>query len=178
MIRMIGLALAVVATVSDAPERLVTAMPAGFVAAFSDHRGQMTIEERIPRGETVERWSRMVTVQRFAGGAQIGSHGLLDRIADGLKQGCSGSATTPVNDVMIDGRTVSMMRADCPRNPETGKPEVFFAKVFTGATDLYSVQFAFRSIPSPAEAVVAQTYLDAAALCPGDAKACSENQAE
>lgn len=161
---------------APAGERLMAATPTGFVSAFSAQQGQMTIEERIPRGETVEHWSRMITVQRFAGIAQLGSRHLLERIADGLKQACPDGAATPIGDSVIDGRTVSTMRADCPLNPQTGKPETFFAKVFTGATDLYSVQFAFRSTPGAADIAAAQAYLSSVALCPGAAKACSENR--
>ena len=173
MIRAIAAMMAVQAATVVLPERLEAPTPPGFVTGYDAHNTQIAITERIPRGETVEQWSRMITVQRFTGIARVGGHGFLDRLANGVKRSCQGASTTPIVDSVADGRAVASMRADCPLNSATGKAEVFFVTVFTGAADIHSVQYAFRSVPTAKDAAVAEAYLDSIALCPGSAKACA-----
>ncbi|MES2096168.1 MAG: hypothetical protein V4459_05365 [Pseudomonadota bacterium] len=154
-------------------ERLVAPVPAGFVVGYSVARGTMAIEERVPKGESVELWSRMITVQRFTGGARFGARMLLDRIKASLPGGCPGGTTSGVVESTIDQRTYASMRADCPLNPATGKPETFFARTVVGADDLYSVQYAYRAVPSNAESMTAEAYLAGIRLCPGADRACA-----
>jgi hypothetical protein len=170
MMRTMLAALGLIAAGSG--ERIVAPMPAGFVVGYSAAQGAASIEERVPKGETVERWTRMITVQRF-GGAPVSARGLLDNIAGSLGKGCPGGTTSAIVEATVDGRRYASMRADCPRNPGTGKPETFFSRTVTGADALYSVQYAFRSVPTGAQVAEAEAYLAAVRLCPGAGRACA-----
>lgn len=171
MVRAMLAAAALIATGAD--ERIVAPMPPGYVVGYTAAQGSIAIEERVPRGETVERWTRMITLQRFTGGARFGARLLLDRIASSFGSGCPGGTTSAVVESGVDGRHYASMRADCPLNPVTGKPETFFARTVIGTDDLYSVQYAFRAVPTEAESSTAESYLASVRLCPGADSACT-----
>ena len=93
----IGLGLAALAAASiagaQAPSEWLGQAPLPeLVIGFQRAEARGMIVERIPPGETVEQWSRMVTVQRFAG--VIARGGTLDEwrghFLDGLRTGCPG----------------------------------------------------------------------------------------
>jgi hypothetical protein len=153
-------------TVTD--EDVSAPTPRGFVSAYNAEQGGMRIEERVPKGETVDRWTRMITVQRMRGGAQVGGPALLAKLSSLFSQSCLGSIASPV---ATAGDSASI-RIDCPLNQETGKPETMFARAFTGMSDLLLVQYAFRSVPTPAQANEAQSYLATVVRCGGTAPAC------
>lgn len=137
-------------------ERLVRPPLAGFVTGYDAKTNGSSMLEQIPAGETVDRWTRMVTTQRFAGLAgKTDARLFLTNLGASVVGACPGAKTSPVT---MHGVT-AMMRADCPRNPQTGKPETFWAEAMMGASDLHVVQVAYRRVPSNADAQWAQAYL-------------------
>jgi hypothetical protein len=146
------------------PEALDAPMPAGFKVGFADARDGQTMEERIPAVETVDVWTRMITVQRFAGLARVGPRALLERLGALMIGACPGAAAEPVANGNDSGRPTASLRVNCPLNPATGKPETMFARAFQGSSDIHLVQYAYRAIPSAGEAEVATGYLNAVRL--------------
>jgi hypothetical protein len=122
------------------------------------------IVEWVPRGETVQRWTRMVTVQRFAG---LGPRFQLwaDRFASGIMQSCPGAAVTGPTYSQIQGHEQAEFRVDCPRNPETGQPETFLLLAIAGTADLHVAQVAYRHVPDAEETRWAQRQLASVTLC-------------
>jgi len=124
------------------------------------------IVERVPPGETVERWTRMVTNQRFAG--QLAG-GTLDQwvvnYLAGMGRDCPGYRVTPRTRLQIEGRPAVEFRLDCPRNPATGLPETFFMRAIGSGDVLHLAHVAFRSVPSAAEAAWARQHLATVTLC-------------
>ena len=172
MIRL-GLALGVAACPATAAvaqtqaERLVQAPLPELVVGFEREEGGSLIVERIPPGETVEAWSRMATTQRFAGVIARGIS--LDIWADhffaGLGSSCPGYRASRPRYFDAGGYPAVEFRADCPRNPATGRPETFLLRAFAGASDLHVVQVAFRHVPTSGEVEWAQAHLATAMLC-------------
>jgi hypothetical protein len=135
----------------------------GFVVGYEVARDGNSIVEQIPRGETVERWTRMVTTQRFAGVAgRTDGNGFLQLMLDSLQKGCPGAKVTYRR---TSGKT-AQMRIDCPLNPATGLPETFFAKGMPGARDMHVAQVAFRRVPTAADVAWAERYLTSIQLKP------------
>lgn len=146
-----------------AAETLARPPAPGFEIGYQAARNGNLIVEQVPKGETVEEWSRMITTQRFAGiGSRVDGNGFLQKMLDGLQQGCPGAKVTYRR---ASGKT-AQMRVDCPFNPATGKPEVFFAKAMAGASDMHVAQVAFRRLPSPADVTWAEHYLASVKLNP------------
>jgi len=135
----------------------------GFQIGYQAARDGNMIVEQVPKGETVEDWSRMITTQRFAGVAQrVDGNGFLQTMIAGLQQGCPGAKVAYRR---ASGKT-AQMRVDCPLNPATGKPEIFFAKAMPGASDMHVAQVAFRRVPSAADVAWAERYLAGVKLKP------------
>ena len=135
----------------------------GFVAGYEVAKNGNYILEQVPAGENVEKWTRMVTTQRFAGVAQsTDANGFLQLMINGLAEGCPGAKVVYRRP---SGRT-AQMRLDCPLNPKTGLPETFFAKAMSGASDMHVAQVAFRSVPKAADVAWAEKYLASVSLKP------------
>ena len=138
----------------------------GFVVGFDKANAEQSIVERIPAGETVERWSRMLTSQRFVGRARDpGPQGLLANIEGLLANSCPAGSTTEIVAMTVSGRPAARMRSDCPRNPQTGLPETFFIVAFAGTSDLFVEQVAVRRVPTDADVAFATTDLQQVRLC-------------
>lgn len=139
----------------------------GLVIAYHRAGQGSLIIERLPRGETVRRWTRMVTNQRFAG--EIAAGGTVDRWHAGfirnLSRSCPGFRASVPARLRIEGRPALEMRGVCPRNPATGQPETFFLRAIAGRTDLHLAQIAFHSVPSAAETAWARGHLASVTLC-------------
>lgn len=157
-----------------APSEWSMRLPAaGFVVGFDRANDQQSIVERIPSGESVERWTRMLTSQRFMGrGQDPGPRGLLLNMQGLMKEACPGGSTTAITAMAVSGRPAARMRADCPLNPQTGLPETYFIVAFSGSGgDLFAEQVAFRRVPTNADVQFATSTLQQVSLCKAGSKA-------
>ena len=166
----VAIAVCVLLTLAAAPlpagERLVLAPLAGFALGYRVERDGNLIEERVPTGETVERWTRMVTIQRFAGAAaRADAATYLGMIRASLPRDCPGGTTSAIRALTVSGRRAAQLRADCPRNPQTGLPETFEILAIEGASDMHVAQVAFRRVPSAADLAWSERQLASVALC-------------
>src|SRR3712207_2429941 len=127
----IGLVLA--AAQAPAQDWLGHASLPGFVEAHRVEAANGMIVEWVPQGESVERWTRMVTIQRFSGAAQrLRPQDLLNNMIAGLRSGCPGARTSDVQRLTVSGRAAARFRADCPLNPSTRLPETFTVLAVAG----------------------------------------------
>jgi len=139
-----------------AAELLATPPLPGFVVGYEVARDGNSIVEQVPQGETVHKWTRMVTVQQFAGVAQrVDGNGFLKLMLDGLQGSCPGATIA----YRRPAGKFAQTRVDCPFNPATGLPETFFAKAMPGASDMHITQVAFRRVPSAEDVAWAEAYL-------------------
>ena len=143
------------------PESLDAPTPPGFVVGHEQSNGAQSIKESVPKGESVQDWSRMVTVQHFSGLAAVGPRVILDRLGQLMTQACPGATLSAVGDAPNGNHAGGSLRVDCPSNSATVKPETMFARAIAGDTTLYLVQYAFRSVPDLAAVRDAENYLSA-----------------
>lgn len=144
-------------------ERLVWPVAQGFVVAHHQETAQVSIEEQVPKGETVENWTRMITQLRRG---PVDPMQFAIGMASSWRQACTGAKAS---DPVAGPRGVDI-RIDCPRNPQTGKPETMFQRTVAGEGRLYILQVAFRSTPDAKQAVWAKAQLDRATLCRAESK--------
>ena len=143
----------------------------GFVVGFEKANAEQSIVERVPAGESVERWTRMLTSQRFIGrAADPGPRQLLVNIQNLMENACPGGSTSDIVTMTISGRPAARMRSDCPLNPQTGLPETFFIIAFAGTDDLFAEQVAFRRVPTAADITFGSQDLQAVRLCTAASK--------
>ena len=142
----------------------------GLELGFEEARGGSYIREWVPRGETVQAWTRMVTLQRFAGFFANG--GTLQSWAGAFTSSLRGGCPAARLEGPAFRGTEVELRVDCPRNPATGRPETFMLRGMAGRRDLHIVQAAMRRAPSPADLVWARGVVAGATYCaPGSAVA-------
>lgn len=163
-----GIAMCLAAPALSQPAEWLGQAPLdGLVIAHQLARDGSMIVERIPPGESVQRWTRMATTQRFAGVIARGSS--LDEwyghFMGGLANGCPGYRSAPPARLQIAGRPALAFRVDCPRNPATGLPETFLLRAIAGGSDLHVTQVAFRRVPSATDIAWASGHLDSVTLC-------------
>jgi hypothetical protein len=160
------------ALAQPADERLAAPALPGFTVGYQAANAAQSIREEVPRGETVERWTRMVTTQRFTGLAARTTPGAYARtIADSVPRACPGAAISPVSGLMVSGRPSVRFQVDCPRN-QNGQAETFILLAIAAQSDMHVKQVAFRGAKSAADLGWARNYLDRTVLCrPRDAQA-------
>jgi hypothetical protein len=143
----------------------------GFIVGFDKANAEQSIVERIPTGESVERWTRMLTSQRFVGrGRDPGPGGLLANMQGLMRTACPGGSTSEIVTMTVSGRPAARMRSDCPLNPQTGLPESYFIVAFAGTNDLFAEQVAFRRVPSAADLAFASRELQQVRWCTSASK--------
>lgn len=139
--------LAAAPALANADGRLsATALP-GFVLGYESNDATMDFAEWVPKGETVQAWSRMVTMIRLES-LRVTPQQFNQMMTDGLTKSCPGATISDVAITEVDGRPAARFRGDCPRNPDTGKSEVLFHLAIAGTNDLHVRQVAFRYQPS------------------------------
>jgi hypothetical protein len=138
-------------------------VPDGFTIAWRQSAANGRIEERVPRGESVAAWTRMVTLLRLQ--APVPAASFAETFAARMAAGCPGATVVPAGSVRLAGLAAAGGRVDCPRNPESGQAEVLFYRVADAPGALVMAQVAFRHVPDAAEVAWATAQLDAASLC-------------
>jgi len=124
-------------------ENLIVRIPAGYELAFQQETGQGTMSEFIPKGESVDEWSEMITIQLFhPDNKNAEFHARLDSL---VKQACEDGSThvTPTGEE--NGYPVQVFQMYCPTNLDTGMGEVTFFKTIEGKDKFYVVQKAWRT---------------------------------
>ncbi len=143
----------------------------GFVVGYSASNGQAAITEEVPSGETVDKWTRMITSQFFRGFARASSpYAFLEGMQKSLASGCPGFKVSAITTEPLAGQPAARMRADCPLNPKTGLPETFWIIAIANQNDMHIRQVAFRKVPDAADTAWAERVLLAARWC-GDTAA-------
>jgi hypothetical protein len=135
-------------------------------------QGPQTIEEYIPEGESVERWTRMVTVQHFGPRVTQGQNPIdfMERMRGLLANSCPGAEFDylrlfSLRLFSVEGVPAASMRSDCPLNSVTRQPETTFFLALGRDTNLDIVQVAFRHLPEAGEVAWAENYLETVHLC-------------
>jgi hypothetical protein len=154
---------AVFALLAPADEHLALPMQPGFETAHQQQAQTGSIEERVPRGETVEDWSRMVTLLQLY--TDMPPETYLANFTANVGSACPGTKTVPATKTMVAGHKMLEGRLDCPRNPATGKPETFVYRLYQGNGRLHMAQIAFRKVPSATEIGWARSELAQLIFC-------------
>jgi hypothetical protein len=128
-------------------ENLLFSPPKDFKVGFQSNHDNRLMTEFVPVAETVEDWSQMLTVQIYRG-ATVDAATFLQGVGKRYMDTCSGTTAKGIYTGQVNGYVVSMLLLKCPMNPGTGKPETTAFRVIKGKDALYSVQRAWRAVPS------------------------------
>jgi hypothetical protein len=128
-------------------ENLLFSPPKDFKVGYQASHGNSSITEWIPAGETVQDWTQMLTVQIFHG-ASVDAATFLQGVGKRYMDACPGTTAKGIYTGQVNGYVVSMLLLKCPMNPATSKPETTAFRLIKGQDALYSVQRAWRAMPS------------------------------
>lgn len=163
-------------------------VPNSYAPAFSkNNEGKFYIFEMVPKGETVEKWTGMMTITG-QNGAVAPVPPLRDYIGNFFSRYQKACAKTfsakPISDAQLNGHVAVLVYLSCgqllkPGYGPEGYSESVVIAFIQGAKDLYTVQWAERAAsqdkPIPFEAAKWQDKLDmlrAVRICtrvPGEA---------
>lgn len=154
-------AVAAVGAVAPA-SALSVALPQvpGFQIGSQQQAGRAVLVELVPTGQTVQRYTKMITLVTTPGAGQMPSANFVTLFAKRYLATCPGSRATPVP----MGKGLAGIRIDCSRHPKTGKPETVFARALPVGPDMALVQYMTTYMTMPAEAQFARTYLGSVTL--------------
>jgi len=129
-------------------------MPNNFVVRYENTNGPAYIREAVPRGETVDNWTEMITVTGARDAAsQAGAtpERFAETIAGGFKKACPDSFNAKsIGNVKTSGYDSFEAIMSCGTSPTTGgkTSETAAVLVIAGKKDIYTLQYAVRSEPS------------------------------
>jgi hypothetical protein len=147
-----------------ANENLLVTMPPGYKVDFRTQHNDMVMSEMVPENETVQAWTEMLTVQVFHG-LKTTPEAFRDTLQQGWIADCPGASAQTVAGGVESGYSALVWLLDCPRNPETGKPEMTWFKAIQGNDSFYVVQKAFKFVPAKEQIGQWMRYLKAIAVC-------------
>jgi cell fate (sporulation/competence/biofilm development) regulator YmcA (YheA/YmcA/DUF963 family) len=147
-------------------ENLLVSPPKNFEVAHDSRSGNNSITEFVPAGETVEKWTQMLTVQVFRQ-SQSDATAFLQFVGKKFSDACPGTTLVGrgIETGRVNGYVVSMLFLKCPKNPETGKPESTVFRAIRGRDALYSFQQAWRAVPADQEVKDAIQTMERAVVC-------------
>lgn len=170
MRRLIGLVLAAGVTGIAAgqskleAENLLFSPPKYFKVGFQSNRDNRLMSEWVPENQTVEDWTEMITVQVFRG-ASVEAAAFLQNVGARYMGACPGTTAKGIFTGTTNGYVVSMLVLKCPKNPNSEKPETTAFRVIKGSDALYSVQYAWRLVPTDQEMDGAMHVLGSVTVC-------------
>lgn len=146
-------------------ENILMPLAEGFKVGSRGRQGQLDGTEYVPAGETVQDWSRMITLQIFHGQRSVDPDNLPNAIARSWAQACPGGVGERTGRTTENGYAVANWAFHCPMNLQTHKPENMWTKVISGEDALYSVQYAYRRALADDLAGPALGYLKSVTVC-------------
>ncbi len=122
--------------------------PKGFSPVFEDTKGPQYIHESVLQGETLQRWSQMITLtgaQGLARNPQVTPSLFADRMAGAFKQSCATSfGGLNLGSLKLGVYDAVAMVVSCGIGPGRTASETVLIVAIKGESDFYTVQWAER----------------------------------
>jgi len=129
-------------------------LPASFTTVFEQPSQAQYIREAVPKGETVDKWSQMITVTGAKGlglNPQISAQSFAANIAAGFKRACPDTfAVKPMGQTRISGQDAFVAVASCGKVDASAEKhsEAALIVAIKGTQDVYTIQWAERTAAS------------------------------
>jgi hypothetical protein len=149
-----------------AEERMVSPALPGFEVGSTNSNGPVSMTEEVPRGESVQDWSAMVTTHRMAN-APLTPVQFLTAFAAGLNRVCANATVGGPFAVTRAGRQAATLTFDCPVSRATGGRETTTILAIAGSSAMFVKQVAFRPAYGGSRSW-ASSFLAATKVCDAD----------
>ena len=142
-------------------ENIVMPLPSGYSEGFRNSQNRNLMIEYVPRGQSVQNWRELLTLQVFRDLGGRNPRRFLEAVARSAGNRCPGFESNIIREQREQGLRIALMIGICP----AGNGETFIAKAISGQDALYVVQGAFRG-PIKDELVVKwSSYLRDVSVC-------------
>jgi hypothetical protein len=127
--------------------------PAGFKHAHANDSGAHYIQESVLEGQTVDRWSQMITVTGSKGLAtnpNVTPQRMLENVAAGFQRACPATFNAvALGSMKFSGHDAVIFFVGCG-SVQTGiaRSESALLVAIKGASDYYTIQWAERGVPT------------------------------
>ena len=129
--------------------------PSGFIPAHENTKDTFYIRESVPRGETVQQWTQMITVtgtKGLAGNPNYSPQGHAGSITTGFQRACPESfAAKGFGPVKFGDQEAFAAVAACGKveGSADGHSETALIIAIKGSADVYTIQWAERGASQP-----------------------------
>lgn len=159
------LALSLGAGASPSTERVATPALPDYELGADLSRPGLRMFEYVPKGQAVNNWQDMVTVQVIER-TPFHPRELYTRISEDWKRICDRAQSAYLADVPKKPPfVVAGWQLSCPKSPVTGQPEYTMFRGIQGKYNFHLVQKAFKHEPTQAEAERWAKYLNQITVC-------------
>ena len=182
MTRFLGALMAAVCVMTAAgagaqsEQALLVSTPTDFTMAWQHVKpdGSLKMMEFVPRGQTVENWQQMITVQHFPKLAPVDPQLIMGRWTQSVLGACPKAQISRVPQAPVDRHSamrVYVHVTECGARA----PESILAMTIKGADSMHMVQHAWRpQPPTRAQFQAAMETLDRVRLCKAGETACAK----
>ena len=126
----------------DNTENIYFDLPPGFEKGFEESDDAFFIQEWVPKGESVNDWSEMLTLT-IQNMPNIDPVEFFNHMADGWEKSCPEYGGLLLHEGLENNYPVALWFLKCPANPMTRKPEFAYIKGIAGNDNFYTVQLAY-----------------------------------
>lgn len=147
-------ALAVISPIFS--QLVMFTLPPGFKTVFEQPAADSYIREAVLNGETVDRWSQMITVtgaRGLASNPQMSAQYFAAQIAAGFQKACPTTfSVKPLGQTAVSGQEAFVAVASCGKVDASAEKhsETALILAIKGTADIYTLQWAERT-PANAE---------------------------
>lgn len=128
-------------------ENLIHELPVGYKVGHQNRNGNNLIVEMIPKNETIQNWTEMLTINITYGNLPITPIKYSEAMNDMWKKSCPGAEGSTIASGEENGYLFAVWMLICQNNPASGKPEWTWFKAIKGNDSFYVIQKAWRSEP-------------------------------
>lgn len=149
-------------------ENLLQTWPTDFKIGDQQEKDHVSMSEMVPRNESVENWTQMVTTQVFHGIANPDFYDAYKASSEStFKKACDSTESIPFPhlDGMENGYPVHLWMQFCRYKDAQKPPEVTLFKYIQGRDATYVVQWASHSEPTKQEFQQRMRYLASVRVC-------------
>ena len=135
-------------SISEQNEKLMGVPNENFEIGYESNTDEIAMTEFVPVGETVQKWSRMITIQSLIGYRPKTLESFATKFTQLVIAQCSKSDQEIIWSNVQYGYNSMVLAISCHENLETGLPEYMLVKAIQGDDALYVVQKAWKYEPN------------------------------
>ena len=132
-------------TTAGGSEQLTLEVPTEFDKKFEESTAVSEIHEWVPKGETVQDWTQMITLTVAYDLINFDPLKFFDEIPRNWEEDCPDYAGMLLHEGLENNYPVAVWFLRCPKSPMTGRPEFTYFKGISGKDGFYTVQKAYAA---------------------------------